>query len=34
MHAGSDPFWNTPDHIGDAHPPLDPALHAREISAR
>lgn len=30
MHAGSDPFWKTPDRIGrTAHPPLDPARQAR-----
>jgi hypothetical protein len=32
MHGGSDPFWQTPDRIGDAHAPLDAALHARGLS--
>ena len=32
MHGGSDPFWRTPDRIGDAHPPLSPARHARQLS--
>lgn len=32
MHGGSDPFWRTPDRIGDAHPPLAPARHARQFS--
>lgn len=34
MHGGSDPFWRTPDRIGDAHPPLDAARQARQISQR
>jgi hypothetical protein len=32
MHEGSDPFWRTPVRIGDAHPPLGPANHARQLS--
>jgi hypothetical protein len=32
MHAGSDPFWSTPNRIGNAHPPLEPARHARALS--
>lgn len=32
MHGGSDPFWRTPDRIGETHPPLDPARQARQLS--
>lgn len=32
MHGGSDPFWKTPDRIGGAHPPLEPARDARQRS--
>jgi hypothetical protein len=34
MHGGSDPFWRTPDRVGDAHPPLDAARQARKLSQR
>jgi hypothetical protein len=32
MHEGSNPYWKTPDRIGVEHPPLEPALQARELS--
>jgi hypothetical protein len=32
MHEGSDQFWMTPDRIGGAHPSLQPALQARQLS--
>ena len=33
MHEGSQPFWETPGRIGDAaHPPLEPASQARQLS--
>lgn len=33
MHGGSDPFWNTPDRIGEDHePPIAAARQARELS--
>lgn len=34
MHGGSDPFWRTPQRVGNAHPPLDSARQARQISRR
>jgi hypothetical protein len=32
MHAGSDPFWKTPNRIPAEHGPLDSARQARERS--
>lgn len=32
MHEGSQPFFDTPERIGDAAPPLDAASQARELS--
>lgn len=32
MHAGSDPYWQTPAMIAGAHPPLDTARHAQRGS--
>ena len=32
MHEGSRPFWKTPDRIRVAHPSLEPAEQADELS--
>jgi hypothetical protein len=33
LHEGSDPFWKTPDRIGnERHPPLAPARQAQQLS--
>lgn len=32
MHEGSRQFWQTPDRIGGAHPPLEPARQAQQLS--
>ena len=35
LHAGSDPFWKTPNRIpGERHPPLEPARQARQFDSR
>ncbi len=35
LHAGSDPFYKTPDRIGrEQHPPLNSARQAREYDER
>ena len=33
MHEGSYEYWKTPDRIDMAHPPLEPAQHARQIGS-
>lgn len=32
MHAGSDPFWKTPNRISVEHVPLEPGRQAKERS--
>jgi hypothetical protein len=34
MHEGSHPYWKTPDRIEGAHPSLEPARQAQELSRR
>ena len=34
MHEGSHPFYRTPKVIPTAHPPLDPAFQADELSRK
>jgi hypothetical protein len=34
MHEGSRPFWETPERISSAHPSLQPARQADELSRR
>lgn len=34
MHGGSNPYWRTPDRIGRAHPSLQPARQAQQLSTR
>jgi hypothetical protein len=32
MHEGSQPYWKTPERIGEHHPPLESARQAQQLS--